>query len=91
MYYLKNLADYIIFNARSKYPTKMESCNQHYENLVKFQCKIGLSDHQLKYIQQYMHHNGNLVEVHVTFNKQMFGVEVISYLNFGVKTVICIL
>ena len=85
-YLKKRKADYIILQCTSKYPTKMEEVgiNIMSEFGKKFQCKIGLSDHSGEiYPAVYASAMGaSLVEVHVTFNKQMFGVDTSSSLNF---------
>ena len=85
-YLKKRKADYVILQCTSKYPTKMEEVgiNIMSDFGKKFRCKIGLSDHSGKiYPAVYASAMGaSLVEVHVTFSKQMFGVDVSSSLNF---------
>ena len=85
-YLKKRKADYVILQCTSKYPTKMEEVGINIMNDFgkKFRCKIGLSDHSGEiYPAVYASAMGaSLVEVHVTFNKQMFGIDASSSLNF---------
>ena len=83
----KRKAKYIILQCTSKYPTRLEEVgiNNLYEFKDKLKCKYGLSDHSgTIYPSVYASAIGaSLVEVHVTFNKKMFGVDAHSSLDMN--------
>jgi len=73
---------FAIFQCTSKYPTPL---NQVGLNVIdelreKFNCPVGLSDHSGSIFPglDALAHNVDLLEVHVTFDKRLFGPDVIA-------------
>jgi N,N'-diacetyllegionaminate synthase len=82
----KNL-DFALFQCTSSYPNKLENVGinimQEYEKL--FGCPVGLSDHSASIYPSLlaMSLGASLIEVHVTFDKKMFGPDVSSSIDFS--------
>ena len=83
---IKNKAEFAIFQCTSQYPTKPENVgiNLIKEFLQKYNVPVGLSDHTGKFFSSLsaITLGANLIEVHVVFNKKMFGPDVSSSLDF---------
>ncbi|MCX6352626.1 MAG: N-acetylneuraminate synthase family protein, partial [Bacteroidetes bacterium] len=82
----QNKNPFAVLQCTSSYPTKPEEVGINMLEVYKekFNCKVGLSDHSgtiypsLAGVVMGM----NVVEVHVTFNKQMFGFDAVASLSF---------
>lgn len=82
----KNL-DFALFQCTSNYPNNIENIGinimQQYDRL--FDCPVGLSDHSASIYPSLlaMSLGASLIEVHVTFDKKMFGPDVSSSIDFS--------
>ena len=78
--------DYAIFQCTSQYPTKPENVGINFisDFINKYNVPIGLSDHTGNIFSSLasISLGANLIEVHVTFNKKMFGPDASSSINF---------
>ncbi len=88
----KNVA-HAIFQCTSNYPTKMEDVgiNVLDEYRQKYGCPVGLSDHTGTPFPSLMAmaRGADLIEVHVTFDKRMYGPDVIASLTFDELSLLC--
>ena len=79
-------ADYAIFQCTSKYPTSLEDTglNVFRKMKKKYDVPIGMSDHSGSTSVAYssIANNADILEFHVVFNKQMFGPDTKSSLDF---------
>ncbi len=75
-------ADYTIMQCTSMYPTPLESTGLNILDEMKqrYGCRIGLSDHSgsLSPAMTAVARGHNLIELHVTFDKRMFGPDISS-------------
>lgn len=82
----KNGADVALFQCTSQYPCPPEKIgiNLLQEFKQTFKCPVGLSDHSSKIYAGLaaVMKDASLIEVHVTFTKDMFGPDVSSSLTF---------
>lgn len=78
--------EYAILQCTSKYPTKLEEIglNVLSEFTQRYNCPVGLSDHSGTPFPALaaMAQNCHILELHVTFDKRMFGPDVNSSLTF---------
>ncbi len=83
----KNKIKFALLECTTKYPTPPSNIN--IKNIAvmkkKYNCYTGLSDHSGEIYPAISAFSlgANLVEVHVCFNKQMFGPDIKSSLNFS--------
>ena len=85
-YLKRKKAKYILLQCTSKYPTSLEEVGMNNMFLFKkFSNYVGLSDHSgTIFPSVYASANGaSLVEIHVTFDKKMFGVDTPSSININ--------
>ena len=77
-----NKCDYCLMQCTSEYPTSFErvGINVLDEFALRYQCVVGLSDHSGSIYPSLlsMSRGCNIIELHVTFNKGMFGPDVSS-------------
>lgn len=89
----KNSSPFAIFQCTSNYPTKMENVglNVIQEYKSAYDCPVGLSDHSgtpwpaLAALAQ----GANLIELHVTFDKDMYGPDTKSSVTMSEMKMIC--
>lgn len=85
-YLKKNKAKFIVLQCTSSYPTIFEDVgiNVIEEIRKKFNCYTGLSDHTGTIYPSLLAaaQKASIIEVHVTFDKKMFGPDVTSSLDF---------
>lgn len=78
-------SDFAVFQCTSKYPTPLDEVDVHtlLDFSSRFTCPVGLSDHSgTIYPGLYALANGvPLLELHITFNKNMFGPDTSSSLD----------
>ncbi len=83
----KHSSGFYLMHCCSKYPTPLEEIglNIFDEMKIRYDCEIGVSDHSgNKFSSIYaIANNVNLLEVHVTFDKKMYGPDVSSSITFS--------
>jgi len=85
--------DFALFQCTTNYPTKLEDVgiNVIDEYKKKFDCVVGLSDHSGTPYPALaaMARGADLIEVHVTFDKRMYGPDTIASVTFDELNLIC--
>lgn len=92
-YLEQNEVNYVLLQCTSMYPTPLKSVglNVIKEMKEKFSCPVGLSDHSGTIFPS-IHALANeidVLELHVTFDKSMFGPDTTSSINFKDLNLVC--
>ncbi len=84
---------FALFQCTSNYPTKMEDVGINIldEYRHDHQCPVGLSDHTGTPYPSLMamSHGADLIEIHVTFDRRMYGPDVVASVTFDELSFIC--
>lgn len=86
--------DFALFQCTTNYPTKLEDVgiNVIDEYKKKFDCVVGLSDHSgtpYPALAAMARGGADLIEVHVTFDRRMYGPDTIASVTFDELNLIC--
>ena len=85
--------DFALFQCTSKYPTPIEhvGLNVLDEYKQRYKCSVGLSDHSgsIHPALAAISRSADLLELHVTFDKKMYGPDTVASVTFDDLALIC--